>query len=554
MKLLNLIKCEFIKNFSIKKSIIILLVLIISCFGLFKFESLFGDSRTYSGELSLKEFELNYKKAEEELNKNNNHANESIYTYFNELEDYYKKTYNLVGSEGLVVWQKETLESLESIIIEKNALEQLIKNYNNQEFKKWIEDNKNSNYDDYSYILYTNAFSNYKSLLIINSNNSIEELTTKLNTDKEIIELYKKSIDENAYYISLEAKLKEINNNDIGINIDELIEAYNYIIENKIKDNNDYRVINAIQYTQRKVLYQNQLPSKEDFDNDTYYYGASIKKYEDLKKYISNINKIGLNDSKIIEYAFKKGIKHDSKLSSDINDNIMNRYISSKRYMNLGLHLGIIIIILMVIKNAGIVSKEQDKGTVKLLLTKPVKRSKILLAKILYLILDMYLIWVLASIMMFIIVGFKYGFNDLFTPKLIVIGGNVKEFNYILWYLKELFICSIPVCCVLVMLFSLSTITLSTSLTATLISIVSVFSISIWMIISNMGAIFLKFLCYTPIPYIDYYFVRYRSIYYLQTISSTNLNYNYGLIISLIVGIILYIITVIIYNKRDIKN
>ena len=132
--------------------------------------------------------------------------------------------------------------------------------------------------------------------------------------------------------------------------------------------------------------------------------------------------------------------------------------------------------------------------------------------------------------------------------------GIVKEINYLLWYFKEMIICSIPVLCMLCVLFSLSTITLSTSLTASITSILSIISVTIWALISNFNATFLTFLSYTPIPYLGYWFTRYHSRYYIQTISTTPLNDEYGLLISIVVTIVLFLLTILIYNKRDIKN
>ena len=214
----------------------------------------------------------------------------------------------------------------------------------------------------------------------------------------------------------------------------------------------------------------------------------------------------------------------------------------------------VVIMIIMAITNSGIMAREHDKGTIKLLLTKPVSRTKVLLSKFLYLILDTYIWWIIGTIIMFLLVGFNFGFGDLFTSKIIVSNGIAKEVNYFLWYFKEMVICSIPVWCFLSILFSLSTITLSTALTASLTSIISIFSITIWMLIANFGARFLTILSYTPIPYLDYWFVRYGNSCYIQTISNTGLSDSYGLMISLIVTVILFLITVLIYNKRDIKN
>ena len=155
---------------------------------------------------------------------------------------------------------------------------------------------------------------------------------------------------------------------------------------------------------------------------------------------------------------------------------------------------------------------------------------------------------------MFLIVGFYSGFGDLFTSKLVICHDKVVEINYWLWYFKELFICGIPICCFQVILFGLSALTLSTSFTASIVSILTVFSFMIWFLISQLGLTFLSFLSYTPIPYLDYWMVRYNSRYYLESIVRENLFSNYGIVISLVVAVGCALITIFVYEKRDIKN
>src|SRR5699024_2626162 len=115
-------------------------------------------------------------------------------------------------------------------------------------------------------------------------------------------------------------------------------------------------------------------------------------------------------------------------------------YQTAKNFMNQGLHLIVVVIFIVAITHAGITSREHDSGTVKLLLSKPVKRSKILLSKFLYLIIETFILWLIASLILFILVGIYYGFGELFTPKLLLIGGEVREIPYFLWYLGNMIV------------------------------------------------------------------------------------------------------------------
>ena len=160
----------------------------------------------------------------------------------------------------------------------------------------------------------------------------------------------------------------------------------------------------------------------------------------------------------------------------------------------------------------------------------------------------------IASLILFILVGISYGFSELFTSKLLFIGGEVREIPYLLWYLVNMFIGMIPACFFLSLILFLSSVTLSTALTASITSIFTLFSVMIWMLISNSGFTFLKIFCYTPIAYLDYWMVTYHSEYYLETCMLTGLYEPFGLVICLIFMVMIYFLTAFIYTRRDIKS
>ena len=546
MELWNLIKCEFIKNFSFKKIIMIIILLVLCCFSLIKFEDFFGKTGSYSDKLSMEEFYDYMDNAKKEYENDSNVINEGTLDIFIRMEEPYKLVYSTIGSSEKYVWQKEAVDRLRLDITEQVALEQLIKNYNNKNIKDFINEYKQQlDFINFDYKQnYIGALNRFKDL-------QLEELKEKLKNITFSNNLVINSLNENAYYLYVKANC-EYSRMIPGFYISEDDKEYcRYFDESKIIDEFDYRSINAKQFLDLSYLVDKYktIPNREEYNliKDQF----DFENYESVKRFYIRMNKIINNEKLVIDYAFKNNLKHDFIL---VDKNIEEKYTSSKSYINLGLHLGIFIMIIIAITDSGIVAKEHDKGTIKLLLTKPVKRSKVLLSKLLYLMLNLYILWIIGSIIMFFMAGFKCGFSDLFTSKIIVSNGVAKEVNYFVWYLKELFICSIPIWCYLSILFTLSALTLSTSLTAVLTSITSVVSINIWMLISNFRATFLTFLSYTPIPYLDYWLVRYNNFYYVESISRTNLWDNYGLFISLIVGLVLFFITVLIYNKKDIKN
>ena len=112
----------------------------------------------------------------------------------------------------------------------------------------------------------------------------------------------------------------------------------------------------------------------------------------------------------------------------------------------------------------------------------------------------------------------------------------------------------IPLTFYITLLFSLSTITLSTSVTSGITSITVFLGMLIWPLISGSRVYSLSFLNYTPLPWINYRMVTSSGFNYLRSISLTPLSDYYGLIISIIGSILLFLLTVLKKKKKDIKS
>lgn len=73
-------------------------------------------------------------------------------------------------------------------------------------------------------------------------------------------------------------------------------------------------------------------------------------------------------------------------------------------------------------------------GTVKLLYTRKATRFEVITAKLIYVIMNLYVLWIIASVIFFFLVGSQYGFADLFGSKIITLFGNTMSVPYLLWY------------------------------------------------------------------------------------------------------------------------
>ena len=548
MEVINLIKCEFIKTFSIKKVIIIFLVMLLSSFAILKIDDFFNSYKyRYNTHIfNYDEYPSLYQEAKSNYDKKNTIINQIVLNTFSDIND------NIIYFKGNnKTYVNDIFQELITTIEDKNALKYLIDNYKNEELLLELD-----NYDtSYIYGSYSNVLSNVISRLKISYELDYDELLSKYQSIILYLDSIINAVKSDEYY-----KFVDVNCSKILGNIDNSSQLYNtinnycnYIVNEKIIDQYDYRAINASQrrfLEQEILLLDNMRNDTEDFSGTNFYMGNDSL----TKKYVSRQIDAEKKNLKIIDYAVNNNIKHDINIISNEDLGTIGLYKTSKNVMNNGLHLGVLSLIVVIIFNAGIVSREHDKGTIKLLLTKPVKRYKVLLSKLLFLIMELLLIWVLGSIIMFFIAGFNYGFNDLFSSKLVLSNGSVKEVVYLFWYIKELFIGLIPIIAFLTLMFSISTITLSTTLAESLTLILTFLSTFTWMLIAKAKVTFLTFLNYTPFPWIDYSFVTMDSEFYLKSITRTNLSSSYGIIISIVFSIILFLITVLIYNKKDIKS
>ena len=249
-------------------------------------------------------------------------------------------------------------------------------------------------------------------------------------------------------------------------------------------------------------------------------------------------------------------MKHDLKFPErGASLSYHGTYQNTKNYVNKGLSFGVIITLLLILLNSGIVSKEHETGTIKLLLTSPISRKKLLLSKFFYLVINMYLLWIVGIILLVIISGIKYGFSDLMIKELVLIGGEVKEINYLLWYIGELIMVSIPVIGMLSFLFFLSTTIKNTAITSSITTALTILSIFLWFIIDSVKLKLLDSMVYTPLVYLNFNVIRENNTHYLATIATSKLNgFLYGLGSNLLLTILLLGISIHYYKKIDIVN
>ena len=129
------------------------------------------------------------------------------------------------------------------------------------------------------------------------------------------------------------------------------------------------------------------------------------KTYEEKQQY---------QEAKAEQTKSKYAIENDKDIYSENNLRSMLLKILSEYEL--------FIIITIVLVAGAIVSDEFNKGTIKLLLVRPYKRSKILLAKFITVLITLLATIIVVCILQFIISGIFFGFNSLNIP--------VVEYNF----------------------------------------------------------------------------------------------------------------------------
>lgn len=534
MRIINLIKCEFIKNYNLKNLLIIIITLLISVIaisslwflfyeGLDDFESSFNNGIIYSQEKYQsyealddsfeKEFYLNYyQKRIEMLEKK-----KTIDNYFQEC------------------FQDIVLSKINYLENEIFVLNQMIDNFTNSYFKE---------IDEYDIGIDGDVYDEYQSIIRSNYSDDIDEMK-KEKEEKEKVKIeYEKIFEENKYYKYIEYLLKTENFSS------DRQEFYESIVSQKISDETDFRIISfeQLQQLESYVIY-NQTVTNEEFNQDRFL-NQQYKNYDNYVKFNEKYLNIINEKIAIIDYSIKNNIKHDISFTGLDFFEIEEKELNSKIIVNQIGYLSVIVIILVVLTSGNIITGEHSKKTEKLLFTYPIKRWKILLSKFIYLIIHSYIIWFIALILLILLSGINYGFADLFTPKLIYSSNGVLEVNYLFYIIKEIFICSIPVISFLAILLLISVISLNTTLTIGISIILAIISPLLWLLIKFK----MEFLIYTPFPYFDYGIVLNNSQLFLSALRYVDFGNYLGLIISIITIIICYILSNILYIKKDIKN
>lgn len=536
MKIINLIKSEFIKNYNVKRWLIITIVLIIASLFLIRYTDNLLEEKTTYDDTGLK---VSIESSENALN---NLEKKEEKTLDDEYEMFFSRNY--IDYMNILLNKKiNHRNDWKFAFIDEQVLPTLSENFliekivNEQRYEEVSEfcDYKDENSSVYGIKICQNILS-----ADTDNGRNLTKLEELYKNNLQTITDYQQLLEEDKYYLYLQYQV------DHGkIEKDEFVQI---LLDKKVETNTDFLGLNYLQYQRLEENAKIEIMDEEEYNQTS---SGDYASYQEYVTYNTKLKNDAIKNREILLYSTEHEIEHDISynLLDDVTEGI--RYMNTKIKVNQVFHLSVVVMIIVAITNSGIISREHSKGTIKNIITTPVQRWKILLSKFIYLLLDTYLIWLLGLVIISLLAGIQYGFNDLLDPKLVYVGGQVKEVNYYLYILKDIFLASIPIICFLSILFFLSAVTLNTSLTVGIISSLSVVSFFLWiMMITNS----FPNIVYTPFWYLDCGYILSNAEIYVDSLKNISYNLGTGIISSLVISIILYILTNIVYIKRDIKN
>lgn len=254
------------------------------------------------------------------------------------------------------------------------------------------------------------------------------------------------------------------------------------------------------------------------------------------------------NKTKEEEQDYNLALKqmNTSKYYIENNINIEKEYDGRYILINLTQEYGMFILIFSVIVAGTIVSNEFQKGTIKLLLTRPYSRNKILLSKYIVSIISIFIFIIMFALLQYLVGGIVSGFNAFNVPVVeYYIGTNSIVVMSVFKYLIIIILSNLPIYILTSTLaFALSTITMNSAVSIAVPILGNMVSELINLFIEKV-----KILKYFVTANWD------LSLYLFGGKGlAEGLNFKLSLAICIIYLAIMIITVFIVFNKRDIKN
>lgn len=396
-KLIKLIRNELIKIFK-RKSIYILFFISIITIILYNYINPDQNSKTRGNEIhdkNIKQLESNLEKIKKEMEQDTNHNSDTLQennindSDMKELEDFID---NLEKENTLI---KEYVNIKTDIDIAY-----LYNKYSQSSWQRYALNEENMTYHvgetdiNYSHDI-TNCLKTINDYELNNNSNVTQESYNKV---KEKYNKYVQALDSNNWKEFIEIKIASLeemkNGEDIAdkdkkyINAD--IETYKLQINNNIEYNDN--ILN--QYLQ-------------EYRSNQY---LLVNNYSQIENENALLNQEENNCKakvQLCKYAIENKINQDAfNLLPENKIDARNSFIKTFEHFNL------IMAIIAIYISCIIVTEEINKKTIKNVLTKPHKRSTILISKIMACIITVIIAMIFIAIVQYIVGGIVFGFDS----------------------------------------------------------------------------------------------------------------------------------------------
>ncbi|MDU1411980.1 MAG: ABC transporter permease subunit [Clostridium sp.] len=389
---------------------------------------------------------------------------------------------------------------------------------------------------------------------IITTKDHLNHTQEEINRKKQLIEDNKKTIaaynelkskkvqteEEKARLSNLEIEAQDAEK--LIVQYEEDIKILEFRLSNKIDyDKNNWKN-NSIETVEKELMeLRTPLMTEKQYTSTAAQQGYTMTYDEYVKNYNETNNK---RKNKIKEVWY--GIENNIPDLKDVNDarSVLNR--TYEIYIVLG-------VILVIIIGGGMVASEFSKGTIRLLLIRPVSRWKVLLSKLLSLLIIGFAVSVIGIVILSISTGFVYGMDTYKIPLLETYNNGIIEVNFFKYLIPKIALSSISIIFIASLVFMISTLAKNTALAVAISMVLYLGTPFITELLVSMNQIWIV---NTFIPYINSSYFRLMPMTE-EILASTHgmaMNFLSGGIQLLILSILMLIITFGIFIKKDVKN
>lgn len=377
-----------------------------------------------------------------------------------------------------------------------------------------------------------------------------EEITKKqeyILQHKKTIKGYEKLKAKNLQSKDAKAKLEKLKkeakdaeksieefNQDIKILQFRLNNDINYDLNNW-KNNSIVTIQKEIQDLRVELMSEKQYASTATQQGYYLTYYEYVKNYHEQKE--KRIEKI-----KRIWYGLENNIPDldDVRDARSVVDGTYEIYI-------------ILSIVMVIIMGGGIIASEFSKGTIRLLLIRPVSRWKILLSKLLSILLVGFSIVALGTGILYISSGYVFGFDAYKIPLLETVNGSIIHIDFMKFLIFKVLLSSSSLLFISALVFSISTLAKNTALA---VGISMILYLGVGPTVDLLISMKQTWVINTLIPYINASYFRLipMTSQSLEQGFGMQMQYNWGAIQLLIASAIMLVITFVVFVKKDVKN